>query len=92
MTESEIQCLKDNIDKTVEIETVYGERLIAKVLFVTHSEEYDEHDLLYQMVSTNLPGFYVNHKDSGGFVLDFDHIISVRPDPNQAAANGEDTS
>jgi hypothetical protein len=44
-----------------------------------HSEEYDEHDLQYQMVSTNRPEFYVLHEDAGGFVLDFDKIQSVRP-------------
>jgi hypothetical protein len=79
MTEFEIQCLKDNIDKTVEIETTFGERLIAKVLFVTHSVEYDEHDLLYEVVSSNRPDFYARHANSGGFVLDFGEILSVKP-------------
>ena len=51
MTESEIQFLKENIDNSVEIETSNGERLIAKVLFVTCDEEYDEHELTYQAVS-----------------------------------------
>ena len=32
MTEIEIQCLKDNIDKAVEIETIDGERLTVRVL------------------------------------------------------------
>jgi len=32
MTESEIQFLKENIDKLVEIETIDGERLVAKVV------------------------------------------------------------
>jgi hypothetical protein len=79
MTESEIQCLKDNIDKTVEIETINGERLLAKVLFVTHSEEFDEHEVLYEVVSSSTPEFYSQHESSGGFVLDFDKIQSVKP-------------
>jgi hypothetical protein len=79
MTESEIQCLIDNIDKTVEIETRSGEFLIAKILFVTHCEEYDEHDLLYQVVSSNRSQFYSRFENSGGFVLDFDEIVSVKP-------------
>ena len=79
MTEPEIQFLKDNIDKTVEIETVDGERLIARVLFVTHSEEYGEHDVLYEVMSSNMLGSYSHLKSAGGYVLDFDKIQSVKP-------------
>ena len=81
MTEADIQCLKDNIDKLVEIRTVENECLIAKVLFVTHDDEYDEHDVLYEVVSSNKMDFYLNHKDSGGFVLDFEKIVSVKLAP-----------
>lgn len=79
MTESEIQCLKDCVDKLVEIETTDGERLIAKVVVVMHSEEFDEHDVQYELISSNTPEFYASHPDSGGFLLDFDKIQSVRP-------------
>jgi hypothetical protein len=78
MTETEIQCLKDNIDRAVKIETTDGERLIAKVLLVTHDEEHDEHDLLYEVIFSNTPEFYANRANSGGFVLDFSKIVSVR--------------
>ena len=44
MTEAEIQLLKEKLDKTVEIETDDGERLIAKVISVFYDEEYDEHE------------------------------------------------
>ncbi len=79
MTALEIQCLKDNVDKLVEIETMDGERLVAEVLLVTHCEEYDEHDLLYRVVSSNRLEFYMNFENSGGFVMDFDKILSVKP-------------
>ena len=79
MTAVEIQLLKDSIDKTVEIETTEGERLIARVLFVTHDEEYDEHDVLYEVVSSNMLDSYAHREDSGGYVLDFGKILSVRP-------------
>lgn len=79
MTESEIQCLRDNIDKLVEIETADGERLIARVLFVTHDEEYDEHELLYEVVSSNMLESYSHLETAGGYVLDFDKIRSVKP-------------
>jgi hypothetical protein len=79
VTESEIQFLKENIDNSVEIETSNGERLIAKVLFVTCDEEYDEHELTYQVVSSSLLESYSNLENAGGYVLDFDKIMSVRP-------------
>jgi hypothetical protein len=66
VTESEIKLLKDNLDKIVEIETVDGERLKAKVLFVTHCEEYGEHELLYQVVSSNMLDSYSHLETSGG--------------------------
>ena len=78
MTESEIQFLKENIDKLVEIETIDGERLVAKVVFVLHSEEYDEHDVQYEMISTNMPETYSKNAD---YVLNFGKIVSVRPAP-----------
>lgn len=81
MTESEIQCLKDTVDKLVEIATTSGERLIARVVFVMHSEKYDEHDVQYQMISTNVPEAYTT---VGDYVLDFDKIVSVRPQPSGA--------
>ncbi len=79
MTESEIQCLKDNIDKAVEIQTIDGERLIAKILFVTHDQEHDEHELLYEVVSSNMIEPYAHLDNAGGYVLDFDKVLSVKP-------------
>jgi hypothetical protein len=81
MTEADIQCLKDNIDKLVEIQTADDECLLAKVLFVTHCEEYNEHDVLYDVISSNKMDFYLKYKDTGGFVLDFERIVSVKPVP-----------
>ena len=79
MTDSEIQCLKDNIDKAVEIQTIEGEQLIAKVLFVTHDQEHNEHDMLYEVVSSNMIQSYAHLDNAGGYVLDFDKILSVKP-------------
>lgn len=81
MTEAEIQCLKDNIDKTVKIETTDGERLIAKVLFITHDEEYGEHEFLYEVVSSNMLRSYADLKNAGGYVLNFDKVLSLKPYP-----------
>jgi uncharacterized protein YxeA len=79
VTESEIQFLKENIDNTVEIETSDGEQLIAKVLFVTCDKECGEHELTYQVVSSSRLESYLNLEDAGGYVLDFDKIVSVKP-------------
>ena len=78
MTETDIQCLKDNIDKEVEIQTTDGEQLVAKVLFVTHDEEHDEHDVLYEVISSNMLDSYAHLDRAGGYVLDFAKIISVK--------------
>lgn len=77
MTEADIQFLKQNIDNTVDILTTEGERLTAKILFVSHDEEYDEHDVLYQVISSNMLDSYVHLENAGGYVLDFDKILSV---------------
>lgn len=85
MTKSEMQFLKERVDKTVEIKTVAGERLIARVLFVMHHDGYDEHDVLYEMIATNRPEFYATHANSGGFVLDFADILSGKPHTGETA-------
>jgi hypothetical protein len=77
MTETEIQCLKDQIEKLVEIETSDGEILTARVISVFDDENYDEHELFYEVISTNMP--YENRESSGGYALAFSKILSVCP-------------
>jgi len=75
--ESEIQCLKENLDHLVDIETADGEFLVAKVLSVFHDEANNEHEVFFEVVSSNMP-----HKDSEsavGCALDFGNILLVRP-------------
>jgi cytochrome oxidase Cu insertion factor (SCO1/SenC/PrrC family) len=79
MTEADIQYLKDNIDKEVVIQTADGEQLVAKILFVSHDEEHDEHDVLYKVISSNMHDSYTHLDKAGGYVLDFKKIISVSP-------------
>ena len=79
MTAIEIQFLKDSVDKVVEIETIDGERLVAKVLSVFHSEEYDEHEVFYEVVSSNMLNSYPRLEDSAGYAMDFGKILSVKP-------------
>jgi hypothetical protein len=82
MTESEIQCLKSSVNKNVEIETAEGELLVAKVLFVTNDDDYDEHELLYQVVASSKPEFYERNKNAPSLALDFENILSVKPRPD----------
>ena len=79
MTNSEIQCLKDHVDRLVEIETADGEVLTGKVISVFYDGEQDEHELFYELVSTNMPEARENVEDTAGYALDFENILSVRP-------------
>ncbi len=79
MTEADIECLKRNTGREVQIVTTEGEHLIAKVLFVTHDQDYDEHDLIYEVVSSNMLYSYANLDKTGGYVLGFENIVSVKP-------------
>lgn len=81
MTEADIQCLKDNIDKLVEIRTVDDECLIAKIQIVTDDYEYNVHDVMYEVISSNQIGSYTRLENSGGYLLDFVEIVSVKPSP-----------
>ena len=83
MTDAEIQCLKENIDKLVEIQTVDGEHLIAKILSVFHSDEWDEHEVFYEVVSSNMIDSYHHVGSPGGYALDFDKIVSVKSAQNR---------
>ena len=78
MTETDIQCLKENIDKLVEIRTVNDECLIARVQLVTDDEEYHVHDVMYEVISSNQIDSYAHLDSSGGYLLDFVEIVSVK--------------
>jgi hypothetical protein len=79
MTEADIQCLKNNIDKLVEIRTIHDECLTAKIMIVTDDDEYHVHDVMYEVITSNQTDSYVNLDSSGGYVLDFVEIVSVKP-------------
>jgi hypothetical protein len=79
MTDADIQCLQSHIDGLVEIQTIDDKCLIARILFVTHNEEYDEHDVLYELVSSNQADQYAHLGSAGGFLSNFDRIVSVKP-------------
>jgi hypothetical protein len=79
MTETDIQCFKDNIDKLVEIRTVHDEYLTAKIMIVTDDDENHVHDVMYEVISSNQIDSYALLESSGGYLLDFVDIVSVKP-------------
>lgn len=79
MVESEIECLKANVDKLVDLETTDGELIVAKVLNVFHDDEDDEHELFFEVVSSSAPQLYADSKASRTFAMDFEYIFSVKP-------------
>ena len=79
MTDAEINLLKNSIDKNVEIRTVEGEILVAKVNTVIHWDEHEEHEITYRVVSSNMMAWYERHGKDEYYVLDFERIVSVKP-------------
>jgi hypothetical protein len=76
MTESDIQCLKMNIGKVVEIQTIDGEHLTARIISVFDEE--DQPDVFYEVLTSNTMDWYLDHADSGGFALALDRIVSAK--------------
>jgi hypothetical protein len=77
MTEADLACLKSRIDQTVEIQTVSGEQLIARVIWVFDGE--DNPDLFYDLVSTSNPESYPRLSEACGYALPLKEIVSVKP-------------
>ena len=76
MPADDIQRLKDNIDKLVEIRTVDEECLVARVMIVTHEDEIQVHDVMFEVVSSNRIELYGDLEDLSGYLLDFEEIVS----------------
>jgi len=80
MTEADLVCLKSSIDKVVVIETIDGERLLAKVVSVFDRE--DDPDMFYELVSTSRPNLYPRMTEKCGYSLPLENILAVRtPEP-----------
>lgn len=81
VTAADIQCLRDNVDKLVEIRTIDEECLVARVMIVTHDDDIQVHDVMYEVVSSNRIESYDDLSDLSGYLLDFVEIVSVKPVP-----------
>ncbi len=81
MTETDIEILKTSIDECVQIMTVDGEQLIAKLISV-FAEESDP-DMFFELVSTSHPQLYAQKEKLGGYSLPLADILSVQPVPHE---------
>jgi len=77
MTDADLIYLKSNVDKLVEIETIDGERLTAKVLWVFDEE--DNAEIFYELVSSSKSESYTRQSEAGGYSLRLAKIVSVKP-------------
>jgi hypothetical protein len=41
--------------------------------------ECDEHELFYELISTNMPESYKRTENAAGYALDFERIVSAKP-------------
>ena len=74
MTDSDLECLKANIDQVVEIEVQTGERLLIKVISVFDQES--DPDVFFFDV-TSYPFMNVSEQTEGCALL-LHEILSVR--------------
>ncbi len=79
LTSKGTSSLKAKVDKAVEIETTDGERLVAKVLCVFHSEEPEEHEISYELLSSNMLDRFRHRETAGGYAIDCSEISTVKP-------------
>jgi hypothetical protein len=74
MTDSDLECLKANIDQVVEIEVQTGERLLIKVISVFDQES--DPDVFFFDVTSN--PFMNDSEQTEGCALQLHEILSVR--------------
>ena len=53
--------------------------MTVKIISVFADEAYDEHEIFYEVISSNKLDEYQNLVTSGGYALDFSKICSVTP-------------
>ena len=75
MTQAEIDCLKANVGRVVEIETQQGERLLIKPISVFDQES--DPDVFFWDVTKNPTMLDSEH--SKGYALPLSDIVSVKP-------------
>jgi hypothetical protein len=75
MTDKDLRTLRENDNRIVQIRTNDGEVMLAKVRFVSESEQ----DLVYDLVSTSKEGQYEKYDEQPAYLIKFEDIESVEP-------------
>ena len=73
MNQIDIETLKQNDNGLVRLTTCDGEVMIARVRFVSDSNQ----DLIYDLVSTTKESQYEKHDEQPAYCIDFKDIKSV---------------
>ncbi|MEO8735943.1 MAG: hypothetical protein ABI380_05330 [Edaphobacter sp.] len=76
MTDAELTLLKSQIDKVVALETIQGDHLLAKILFVFDGE--CSPDVFYLEVEPVPDGAYIQ-KGTNGYSTLLADILTVQP-------------
>lgn len=75
MTDEDLKTLRQRQNHIVKIHTLDGEVLIAKVLFISDSQE----DVIYDLISTSQESQYEKHDEQPAYRILFKDIASVDP-------------
>ncbi len=78
MTDTERAALQSQIDQVVVLETIQGDRLLVKILFVFVFDEGEAPDLFCVEVEPGLTGDHVEKGTTGHSILLSD-VASVKP-------------
>src|SRR6202034_2768435 len=70
MSGSDLSTLKSHVDRVAKIHTLDGEVIVAKILFVSESEE----DVIYDLVSTNRESQYEKLDQQPAYRIRFEEI------------------
>jgi hypothetical protein len=73
MNQKDIETLKQNDNRLVRLTTRDGEVVIARVRFVSDSNQ----DLIYDLISTTKESQYEKHDEQPAYRIDFNEIKSV---------------
>jgi GH15 family glucan-1,4-alpha-glucosidase len=88
MTDKDLRTLKENDNHIVSIKTYDGEVMMAKVRFVSQSEQ----DLVYDLISTSKESQYEKHDEQPAYLIKFVDIESVdvpaEPGPTAVGPGG----
>ena len=76
MSDANIETLKANIDKKVQITTSSGEEMVVKVISVFDQDS--DADMFFELVATSQPRLYARKEKVGGYSITLNQIVSVK--------------